>query len=85
MLSGLPITFPAKMVSPIKRFCVGPNTMNSYCSSHLIGWRWFATMFVNIYPMCIVLIHSNRFDLPIDEVNPLFLSRVIQLRSLVLS
>ena len=31
-------------------------------------------MFVNIYPMCIVVIHSNRFDLSIDEVNPLFLS-----------
>ena len=67
MLSGLPITFPAKMVSPIKRFRVGPHTMYSYCSSHLIGWRWSATMFVNIFPMCIVVIHSNCFDLSTDE------------------
>ena len=40
-------------------------------------------MFVNIYPMCIVVIHSNRFDLSIDEVDPLFLSRITHLRSLV--
>ena len=72
MLSGLPITFPAKSGGPIKGCCAGPHNMYIYCSPHLIGWGRFATMFVNIWPMCIVVIHSNRFDLSLEKVDSLF-------------